>query len=165
VTKTIITAEKGKQDIVVTREFEASRELVFKAFTHEELAVQWMGPKGFEMTVNYFEARTGGSYRYTHRNPKGEEFNFHGVFHEVKNPERIVQTFELEDMPGHVSLESALFEALPENRTGFQGLTVFQSVEDRDGMMASGMKRGITESYERLDELLEKLMAEEEARK
>jgi uncharacterized protein YndB with AHSA1/START domain len=117
------------------------------------------------MTVNYFEARTGGSYRYTHRNPKGEEFNFHGVFHEVKNPERIVQTFELEDMPGHVSLESALFEALPENRTGFQGLTVFRSVEDRDGMMASGVKRGITESYERLDELLEKLMAEEEARK
>jgi uncharacterized protein YndB with AHSA1/START domain len=165
VTKTIIAAEKGKQDIVVTREFDAPRELVFKAFTHPELYVQWLGPRDMEMTVNYFEARTGGSYRYSHHDTKGEEFSFHGVYHEVKNPERIVNTFEFEDMPGHVALDSAVFEALPENRTKFTGQTVFQSAADRDGMMASGMRSGLIQSYERLDELLDKLMTEEEARK
>ena len=162
--KTTIAAEHGKQEVTVTREFDAPREFVFKAFTHEELYVQWHGPRDMEMTVNYFEAKTGGSYRYTHKDPKGEEFGFHGVFHEVKAPERIIDTFEFEDMPGHVSLETIIFEELPENRTRVTSQSVFQSPADCEGMIASGMNKGVIEGYERLDELLDKLTTEDEER-
>jgi len=161
---TTITVEHGKQEIIIEREFDSRRELVFKCFTHPELLVQWNGPKDMEMTINYFEGSTGGSYRYTHRDPKGEEFSFHGVYHEVKSPERIIDTFEFEDMPGHVSLETATFEELPEGRTKFIAHSVFQSVADRDGMVESGMRRGVVESHERLDELLDKLETEQETR-
>src|SRR5713226_1827717 len=97
-------------------------------------------------------------WRYTHTDEKGNAFGFHGVNHEVLAPERLIDTFEFEGMPekGHVSLETAQFEELPEGRTKLTILVVFQSVADRDGMVASGMEWGIVESYQRLDELLEK---------
>lgn len=161
---TNITAEHGKQEMLYTREFDAPRSLVFRTFVHPELLVQWHGPKDVEMVVAYFEAKTGGSYRYTHKNPTGEEFGFHGVYHEVKSPERIINTFEFEDMAGHVSLETTTFEELPENRTRITGQSVFQSVADRDGMLKTGMRLGLIESHERLDELLDRLTTEEEER-
>ena len=162
--KTVIVAEPGSQNIVITREFDAPRKLVFRAFTHEELYVQWVGPRDMEMEINYWEPRTGGSWRFTQKDTKGTEFSFHGVTHEAKAPERIIGTFEFEDMPGHVSLSTAIFEELPEGRTKYTGQSVFQSAADRDGMMASGMSRGVIEGHERLDELLDKLQGEAEAR-
>ncbi len=161
---TTITAEHGKQEIVITREFDYPRELVFKCFVHPELLVQWNGPKDMEMTVTYLEAKPGGAYRFTHRDPKGEEFGFHGVYHEVKSPQMIIDTFEFEDMPEHVSLETATFEELPEGRTRLKTQSVFQSVADRDGMLEAGMRQGVVESHERLDDLLDKLSSEEEER-
>lgn len=161
---TTITADHGKQEIIIEREFNYRRELVFKCFIHPELLVQYTGPRDLETTFNYFEAKTGGSYRFVQRDPKGETFGFHGVFHEVKSMERIIETFEYEDMPGHVSLVTTTFEELPENRTKITQQQVFQSVADRDAMLESGMRNGVFESHERLDELLDRIETEEENR-
>jgi len=156
---TRITAEPGKQEILIEREFDAPRELVFKAFTDPELYVQWLGPRGYTMVLEKFEPRNGGSWRYIHTDADGNEYAFHGVNHEVSPPERIIGTFEFEGLPekGHVTLETAHFETLPGNRTKFRAQSVFQSVEDRDGMLQSGMEEGVNDSYSRLDELLEKM--------
>lgn len=153
-----LTAEPGKQEILITREFEAPRELVFKAFTDPGLFVQWLGPRGYEMTFQTFEPKTGGAWQYTHKDPNGNVYGFRGVYHEVAAPERIIGTFEFEGLPekGHVVLETTRFEELPGGRTRITAQDVYQSVEDRDGMLQSGMEHGVVDSYERLDELLEK---------
>ncbi|MCC7558756.1 MAG: SRPBCC family protein [Methanobacteriaceae archaeon] len=155
--KTDISAEPGKQEIVITREFEAPRELVFKAFTDPELYVQWVGPRDLTMTLEIFEPEDGGSWRYIQKDPGGNEFAFHGVNHEITAPERIIGTFEFDGLPekGHVILEKSTFESLPGNRTKLTSISIFFTVEDRDGMLLSGMEEGINDSYNRLDELLE----------
>lgn len=156
---TKIIAEPGKQEILITREFDAPRELVFKAYTDPKLYAQWIGPRGLETTFEKFESKNGGSWRYIQKDEEGNEFAFHGVNHEVKAPERIIGTFEFEGLPesGHVILETARFEALPGDRTIVTSQSIFQSVEDRDGMLQSDMEDGMNESYDRLDELLEKM--------
>lgn len=154
---TSIKAEPGKQEIFITREFDAPRELVFKAFVDPKLVIQWLGPRDLKMTIEKFEPKAGGSYRYIHS--RGEHaFGFHGVVHEVTAPERIIQTFEFEGLPekGHVTLDTARFEALPGGRTKLTVQSVFQSVADRDGMLQAGMERGVNDSHQRLDELFAK---------
>jgi len=156
--RTQITAEPGKQEIFITREFDAPRELVFKAHTDPELYVRWLGPRELEMILERFEPRAGGSYRYIHKDQAGNEYAFHGVNHEVLEPERLISTFEFEGLPekGHVILGTVRLEALPGGRTRLTSQSVFQSVADRDGMLQSGMERGVNEGYERLDDLLAK---------
>lgn len=155
--KTTITAEPGKQELFITREFDAPRELVFKAFTDPKLYVQWLGPRGFTTTLETFEPRSGGSWRFIQKDESGNEYAFHGVNHEVLPPERTIDTFEFEGLPekGHVLLETSRFEELPNNRTKLVSQSVFQSVADRDGMLQSGMEEGVNDSYDSLDELLE----------
>ena len=157
--QTILTAEPGKQEVFITREFDAPRELVFKAYTDANLYVQWLGPRDLSMKLETFEPTSGGSWRYIHTDQHGNEFGFHGVNHEVLAPERIIGTFEFEGLPeaGHVVLETVRFEELPGSRTRVTTQSVFQSVGDRDGMIQSGMERGVLDSHERLDELLEKI--------
>jgi len=154
--KTVVIAEPGKQEVFTVREFDAPRELVFKAYTDPKLYVQWLGPRGYTMELETFEPTSGGRWRYFHKDQQGNSFGFHGVNHEVLAPERIIGTFEFEGLPekGHVVLETARFEALPGNRTRVTTQSVFQSVADRDGMIQSGMERGVVDSHERLDELL-----------
>jgi uncharacterized protein YndB with AHSA1/START domain len=156
---TKITAEPGKQEIIIEREFDAPRELVFKTFTDPELYSQWLGPRELTMVLETFEPVNGGSWRYIQKDPEGNEYAFHGVNHEVLSPERIIGTFEFEGLPekGHVVLETARFEELSGNRTKLTSQSVFQSVEDRDGMLQSGMEEGVNDSYDRLDRLLEKM--------
>ena len=153
--ETKIVGESGKQEIIIIREFEAPRELVFKAYTDPELLKLWLGPRGYEMHVDKFDARSGGEYRYVHTGKEGEEYGFRGVFHDVSQPETIIQTFEFEGAKGHVSLEKATFEALPGNRTRVTGLSIYQSVADRDMMLRSNMETGVNEGHQRLDELFE----------
>ncbi|MBB6670365.1 SRPBCC family protein [Cohnella nanjingensis] len=157
--ETKVTAEPGKQLILIEREFDAPRELVFEAFTDAELFVEWMGPRNLAMTLETFEPRDGGSWRYIHRDEAGNAYGFHGVFHEVSAPERIIQTFEFEGLPerGHVTLETVIFEELPGGKTKIRMESVFRSVADRDGMVQSGMEGGLNDSFGRLVELLEKL--------
>ncbi|MFB0495579.1 uncharacterized protein YndB with AHSA1/START domain [Mucilaginibacter sp. OAE612] len=155
--QTEIKAEPGKQELFITREFEAPRELVFRAFTDPELIVRWLGPRELKMRIDQFDCRSGGAYRYIHTDPAGNDYSFHGVIHDVTAPERIIQTFEFEGLPesGHVTLETTRFEALPDNRTKVTVQSVFQSAADRDGMLQSGMERGVNDSHSRLDELFE----------
>jgi uncharacterized protein YndB with AHSA1/START domain len=154
---TKITAEPGKLEIIIEREFDGPRELVFKAFTDPKLYAQWLGPRGFATKLEMFEPRSGGSWRYIQKDQNGNEYAFHGVNHEVTEPERIIGTFEFEGLPekGHVILQTARFVAMPGNRTKLTSQSIFQSVADRDGMLQSGMEMGVNDSYDRLDELLE----------
>lgn len=156
---TKIIAKTGKQELFIVREFDAPRELVFKAFIDPELYVEWLGPRGYKTAIETFEPRNGGSWKYIQKDPEGNEFEFHGVNHEVLPLERIIDTFEFEGLPesGHVILETSRFEELPSNRTKLTSQSVFQSVEDRDGMLQSGMEEGVTDSYNRLDGLLERM--------
>jgi uncharacterized protein YndB with AHSA1/START domain len=156
--QTTVTAEPGKQELFITREFDAPRELVFKAHIDPDLYIQWLGPRGYEMKLETFEPHSGGRYHYIHKDQDGNEYGFHGVFHEISE-ELMIQTFEFEGLPenGHVSLDTMRLEKLPGDRTRITIQSVFQSVADRDGMIQSGMERGLSEGHARLDELLEKL--------
>lgn len=153
--KTTITAEPDKQEVFITREFDASCELVFRAHTDPDLYIQWLGPHGYEMKLDIFEPRSGGRWRYVHTDQEGNEFGFHGVFHEV-SPERMIQTFEFEGLPesGHVILDMMKLEPLPGDRTRITIHSIYPSVEDRDGMIQSGMEYGINQGYEKLDAVL-----------
>ncbi|MBP6016052.1 MAG: SRPBCC family protein [Candidatus Promineofilum sp.] len=151
--KLTVVAEPGKQEVILTREFNAPRELVFKAYTDPVLVARWWGTSSSTTSIDNLEARPGGQWRFVERDPEGNEFAFHGVYHDLVAPERIVQTFEYEGMPGHVLLETVTFEDLG-GRTKVVGRSVFQSVEDRDGMVAAGMEFGAEEGNLALDELL-----------
>ncbi|HEV7232218.1 MAG TPA: SRPBCC family protein [Bacteroidia bacterium] len=156
--QTTITAEPGKQELFITREFEAPREMVFKAFSEPQLMMKWLGPRDMTMEIVKLDNKSGGSYRFIHTDKSGARYGFNGAIHEVCKPERMIRTFEFEGLPerGHVSLEIATFEALPGSRTKLTIQCVFRSVMDRDGLVQSGMERGVSEGHTRLDELLEK---------
>src|SRR5437660_4556283 len=157
--KTHILAEPGKQEFLITREFDAPRELVFKAFTDPKLIPQWWGPRYLSTEVDTMDVRTGGQWRFINRDAEGNEYAFHGVYHQVLAPERVIDTFEFEGLPetGHVTLETMKLEELPGGRTRLTIQSVFQSLADRDGMLQSGMEGGVNDTYNRLEELLEKL--------
>ena len=157
--KTVIVAEPGKQELFITREFDAPRELVFKAYTDPDLYVRWIGPRDLTTNLETFEPVSGGRWRFIQKDKDGNEYAFHGVNHDVTAPEHIIGTFEFEGLPesGHVILETTKFEALPGGRTRVRTQSVYQSVEDRDGMVADGMEHGVVDGFERLDEILEKL--------
>ena len=150
-----LIAKPGQLDIQMSREFDAPRELVFKAFTNPALVAQWWGPREVTTTVDKLEPRMGGIWRFVQRGKDGE-YAFRGVFHQVDAPERLVYTFEFEPMAGHILLETITLED-HNGKTRVIDSAVFQSVEDRDGMIASGMEGGAEESWDRLEELLKTL--------
>src|SRR5882762_4477846 len=155
--KTTVAAEPGKQELFIIREFDAPRELVFKAHTDPDLYVQWVGPRDLTMTIDKLDAYNGGSFRFVHERG-GHKYTFHGVYHEVRRPERIIGTFEFDGLPetGHVILGTTKFEELPGGRSRLVHQSVFQTAADRDGMIQSGMESGVNEGYEKLDDLLAK---------
>lgn len=143
----------------IIREFEAPREMVFKAFSDPEIFVQFWGPDKISTKLDYYNFKSGGSYRYMNYDEAGNEIcAFSGVIHEVTAPERVIQTAEFENLPerGHVVLEAMLFESLPGKRTKLTIHDVCMSVADRDAMVASGMDTGLNEGFNRLDKLLTK---------
>ncbi len=148
-----IIAEPGVPQIRVTREFDAPPELVLRAHTDRELVAQWLGPRKYRMTIERWDVRDGGTYRYIHADDQGNEYAFHGVFHGEPSVDSFVQTFEFEGAPGHVSLDTLRLEGR-DGRTILHVNSVFQSVEARDAMLGSGMSEGMTDTYSRLDELL-----------
>lgn len=156
--KTIITAEKGKQEIFIVREFDARPELVYEAHTNPELLVQWMGLENNKMEIVTLENKNLGAWRFIHTDEKGNSFGFNGAIHETEFAKRIIRTFEFEGHPekGHVSLEFINFEELTNDRTKLTTQIIFKSVEDRDGMVQSGMEHGVVDSYNKLDRLLSK---------
>ncbi|NWJ70122.1 SRPBCC family protein [Pseudonocardia sp. ICBG1122] len=139
--------------IRITREFDAPPDRVFDAHVDEDKVVRWLGPRGLTMTVHRWDAETGGGYRYTSSDETGE-WRFFGSFHEVRSPERIVQTFSYEGFPDSACLETLTLTALPGGRTRLVAESLFDSFDSRDGMLASGMEVGVVQGHERLDELL-----------
>jgi uncharacterized protein YndB with AHSA1/START domain len=141
------------REIYIERVFDAPRDRVFAVYTDPELIPEWWGPRGGTTIVDTMDVRAGGGYRFVMRGPDGSETAFRGTYREVSPPERIVQTFEWEGMPGHVSVETAVFEDLGE-QTKVTTTSIFHTTEERDGMLDSGMETGLNETYERLDEVL-----------
>ncbi len=154
--KTNFSVEPGKQEIIITRLFDAPREGLFKAMTDPALIAKWWGPRKYETIVDKMEVRAGGQWRFINRDPStGDQHGFHGVYHSISAPERIVDTFEYEGVPGHVLLETHTLEVRGK-QTLLTTHIVYESVEDRDGMVASGMEYGQNEGMERLQELAAK---------
>ena len=162
--ETEIKAEPGKQELYIIREFDAPRELLFRAYTEAALYEKWVGPKDMKMWVEKMDAVDGGSFRFVHERG-GHKYAFFGIYHEVARPERIIGTFEFDGLPerGHVILGTTKFEELPNGRSRLVHQSVFQSVADRDGMIASGMERGVNDGYEKLDALFAEMTAKAQA--
>lgn len=151
--QTEITVDPDLPAIHITREFDAPPAKVFRAHTDPDLLVRWLGPRDLTMRIDYYDCRTGGSYRYVHLR-EGEEYAFRGCFHEVRPAEVIVQTFAFEGAADDVALERLVLTDLGDGRTRLTATSLLESFAARDAMLAGGMEQGVRESYERLDELL-----------
>ena len=150
---TTIEADSNLPMIRMTRDFRATPAQLVKAHTDPELFVRWIGPDGMDTRLDHWDARTGGSWRYT--SVRGdEEYRFHGSFHEVRD-DRLVQTFTYDDYPDGVSLETMWFEDLGDGRTRMHATSLVDNLEGRDAILSSGMEVGINDGYAKLDRLLD----------
>jgi len=149
-----LTVPEGLPFIDFEREFDFPVADVFRAHKEPELVAQWLGPRRITMDVDHYDFRTGGSYRYTHTGPDGVAHRFSGVFHTVRDNDFAIQTFEYGGYPDVVSIEFLTFQDLGGGRARLSAHAVYPSMEARDGMAQSGMEGGLTEGYERLEELL-----------
>jgi uncharacterized protein YndB with AHSA1/START domain len=154
--KTLIEADPDLPTVRIVRDFDAPPDRVFRAWVDPELIVAWLGPKDTDMRIDSWDPRTGGSYRYAAGRGGEEIAAFYGSFHEVRPASRLVQTFTYEGVPDGVSLDTATFEEIEPGRTRVTILSVVDTMEGRDAMIASGMETGVLEGYEKLDELLAK---------
>lgn len=157
---TTIEADPDVPTVRIIREFDAPRELVWRAHVEPELVRQWMGPHSIGMEIDEWDLRTGGSYRYTAVREGEAVAHFYGAVHRVDLHERIVQTFGFEEMPQAVSLDTLFFHELPGGRTRLQALSVVYDFESRAGMLASGMEVGVNEGYDALDTVLAQLQVD-----
>ena len=148
----LITADPHVPIIHISREFVATPEQLLRAHTVPSIFAAWIGPAHRSFTIDYWDARTGGSWRYT--SGEGAQFAaFHGCFHEI-SPTRLVQTFTWEGMPESVSLETMTFEDLGDGRTMLRAQSLVDSFTARDAWLASGMPVGVNEGYLKLEELI-----------
>lgn len=154
----LITTTPSDREIVMTRVFDAPRDLVFEAHTSCEHMSKWWGPRKYEVVSCEIDFRPGGAWRIVHRGPDGDEIAFFGEYLEIVRPERIVWTFGFEGMPGEPGRETYVFEER-DGRTTITSSAVLGSMEERDALLESGMVEGATETYERLDAYLEVLRA------
>jgi uncharacterized protein YndB with AHSA1/START domain len=143
------------REVVMERIFDAPRELVFATYTDPKSIPHWWGPRRYSTKVDKMDVRVGGTWRFLSYDSDGNESGFHGVYREIVPPKKLVSTFEYEGMPGHVVVDTAIFEESA-GKTKVTVRSLFQNKEDRDGMLATGMESGASESWDRLDELLRK---------
>ena len=154
--ETRFTIEPGERTIVIERLFDAPRQLVFEAATRAEHLARWWGPRGSEVVECRTDPRPGGAWRLVLRMPDGSLHGFGGVYREVAPPARFVQTFRYDGFPDAEAVETATLEER-DGRTLLTVTVLHESVENRDGQVASGMEPGARESHERLAELLAEL--------
>jgi uncharacterized protein YndB with AHSA1/START domain len=140
------------REIRIERIFDAPVDRVWQAYTDPELLAQWWG-RGNKLVIERMEVERGGHWRFVEHSPEGVD-GFEGRYREVTPPERLVQTFEWDGMPGYVAVDTAVFEDLGDGRTKVVTTSIFHTTEERDGMLASGMETGLNESYAALDQLL-----------
>jgi uncharacterized protein YndB with AHSA1/START domain len=159
--KPILTALPGSLEIKITHTFDALRDLVYKIYNDPKYIQEWWEPRNLVTTVEGMELKTGGYWRYIQRDEQNNLFGFHGVYHSLEPNQRIISTFEWEDMPGHVVLVTTDFEEQGDS-TIIHEQNIFQSIEDRDGMIRAGMEQGLIEGDERFNEVLERIQAKGE---
>jgi uncharacterized protein YndB with AHSA1/START domain len=141
------------RELVITRTFDAPRRLVFEALTKPEHVARWYGPRRLTLTLCEMDVRPGGTWRHVVRDADGNEFGFSGEYREIVPPERIVSTEGFEGMPGHEYLATLTLDE-HDGQTTLTNTLLYQSAEDRDGHLQSGMEPGMRETYDRLAELL-----------
>ena len=149
---TSIEAAQDMPAIIMARDFAATPSQLVRSHTDPDLFAQWVGPDGMTIDIDHWDARTGGSWRYVSR-ADGEEYAFHGSFHEVRD-DRLVQTFTFEGFPDSVALETLWFEDLGDGRTRLHAQSLVDSFEGRDQWLASGMETGVEQGYAKLDALI-----------
>ena len=140
------------REIHIERVFEASRDRVWQALTDPALVAQWWG-RGNKLVIERLEVARGGHWRFVEHSDEGVD-GFEGRFREVTPQDRLVYTFEWDGMPGHVIIETVVFEDLGNDRTSVVTTSLFHTTEERDGMLQSGMEQGLSEGYAVLDKLL-----------
>lgn len=148
-----VNAPAGEPIIIMTRTFDAPRALVWKAMTEREHIARWWGASSFtaKVVVTTYDLRVGGEWRFESYGKDGNRFVFHGKFLEIHGPHRVVQTFGMEGMfEGKLIVEDMTLEELPDGRTLYRQLSSYDSVADRDGMVASGMEDGARETLDQL---------------
>ena len=150
--KTKIDAEDGKQDLVITREFDLPLELLFKAYVEPEIVEQWMGTRVLKL-----ESRKHGSWQFETIDPKGNKHGFNGVIHEFIPNRKITRTFEMENTSFPVQLEYLEFEKLNEDTSKLSMQIVYKSVADRDQMLKLPFAQGINTAHDRLEKIVSKL--------
>ena len=150
--KTKIHAEDGKQELVITREFDLPVELLFKAYEEPEIVEQWMGTK-----VVKLENKKHGSYQFVTTDPKGNKHGFNGTIHEFSPNQKITRTFEMENTPFGVQLEFLEFEKLTDDTSKLTMHVVYKSVDVRDQILQMPFKQGINMAHNRLQEIVSKL--------
>jgi uncharacterized protein YndB with AHSA1/START domain len=150
--KTKITAEDGKQELVITREFDLPLELLFKAFEEPELVEQWMGTKVLKL-----ESKKHGSYQFETTDPKGNRHRFNGAIHEFIRNTKIIRTFEMENTPYGVQLEITAFEKITDDTSRLHMHVIYESVALRDEILKLPFAQGINWAHNRLQEVLNNL--------
>jgi len=150
--KTKIDAERGKQDLVITREFDLPLDLLFKAYVEPEIIEQWMGTKVLKL-----ENKKHGSYQFETTDPKGNKHRFNGAIHDFEENQKITRTFEFENMPFGVQLEFLVFEKLTDDSSKLTIHSIYKTTEQRDQQLKIGMTQGINMAHNRLQEIVNKL--------
>jgi uncharacterized protein YndB with AHSA1/START domain len=142
------------REILMTRVFDAPRELVFEAHTTPEHVRRWWGKHGTTLPVCEMDFRPGGAYRFVQREAGGAEHGFRGEYRDIVPPERLVYTFEYEGMPGHIAVETLTFEET-DGKTTMTSRMIFDTTGERDGALKSGMENGAAQTMDRLAAYLE----------
>ncbi|MGA8416190.1 MAG: SRPBCC family protein [Candidatus Dormiibacterota bacterium] len=155
VPETTIMAPADLPTITIQRTFASTPSQVFRAFVEPELFSRWIGPHSIEARIDHWDARTGGSWRYAAWRDGERVAGFYGSFHEIRPDERLVQTFTYDGAPDGVSLDTTTFTALPDGGTRLTTVSVVESLEIRNLILASGMDSGVREGYAKLDVLLQ----------
>src|SRR5262249_53633374 len=153
-TGTLNVTTPTDREIVLTRVFDAPRRLVFDAFSKPELLKRWFGPRGWSLETCEVDHRVGGGFRFVLTGPKGEKMGMRGVYKEIAAPDRSVHMELFDDYPGEAMVTATFTEQA--GRTTLTATVEYESAEIRDAVLRSGMERGAGESYDRLEEVLEK---------
>jgi len=154
ITAPTFTVNREAKEITMERVFDASRDLVWKLWTDPKMIPRWWGPRNNQTTVDKMDFRVGGEWRFIQIDPEGNEYAFHGVYREIVPPHKISETFNFEPIgPGHELIEVVMFEDIG-GKTKMISKAIYNSIEDLEGMVRSGMEEGSNESMERFEELL-----------
>jgi uncharacterized protein YndB with AHSA1/START domain len=158
--KNNLVVNRAEKEFTMSRVFDAPRELVWQVYTDPQLVPRWWGLRNVQTIVDKMDLKVGGVWRYLQRDDQGNEYAFNGVYKEIRAPERLTYTFEFEPLAGHIVTDTLTFEELPDGKTRITARSTFDTLEDLEGMLQSGMEEGADETWDRLEEALAEIQKE-----